>query len=190
MTADPAASRTAGIGPMEVLAFWRAAGPDKWFEKDPHLDAEIASRFTAVWESAARGELAQWEDTPEGALALAIVLDQFPRNMFRGQARTYSADALARAVASRALARGFDRRISHPERQFLYLPFMHSEDPADQERCRELARGYGSDVFTKYAEHHADVIRRFGRFPHRNAILGRMTTAEEQAFLDRDGFTG
>ena len=181
---------TAIVGPKEVLAFWRSAGPDKWFEKDPAFDAEIATRFSALWQDAADGKLSQWEATPDGALALVIVLDQFPRNLFRGSARTYRADAIARAVADRALARGFDQQVSSPERQFLYLPFMHSENLPDQERCVDLARRYGDDEFTKYAEQHADIVRRFGRFPHRNAMLGRATTPEEQAFLDDGGFSG
>jgi uncharacterized protein (DUF924 family) len=177
-------------GPMDVIAFWRAAGPDKWFSKDSAFDAEIAARFFRLWRAAADGELARWEETPEGALALVIVLDQFPRNMFRGEARTYETDAAARAVADRALRRGFDRQVAQLERQFLYMPFMHSEDPADQDRCVELARGYGDDEFTRYAEHHAGIVRRFGRFPHRNAALRRATSPEEQAFLDAGGFAG
>jgi uncharacterized protein (DUF924 family) len=175
---------------MDVLAFWRAAGPDKWFEKDDAFDTEIAVRFFAVWQAAADGRLVKWEETPGGALALTIVLDQFPRNMFRGHARTYASDAIARAVADRALARGFDRRVADGERQFFYLPFMHSEALADQERCLQLAQGHGDDEFTRYAEQHADIIRRFGRFPHRNMILGRATTPEERAFLDGGGFAG
>ena len=190
MTGGPGDSATGTIAPQDVLAFWRAAGPDKWFKKDTAFDAEVARRFSALWRAAADGKLASWEETPEGALALAIVLDQFPRNMFRGDRRTYEADAAARAVADRAIARSFDRQIAHAERQFLYLPFMHSEQLADQERCLDLARGHGDDGFTKYAEQHADIIRRFGRFPHRNAMLGRATSPEEQAFLDAGGFAG
>jgi uncharacterized protein (DUF924 family) len=180
----------ATVAPIDVLAFWRAAGPDKWFNKNPDFDAEIAARFSAAWRAAAAGQLAAWEATPEGALSLTIVLDQFSRNMFRGDERTYAADALARAVARRALDRGFDRQIPYRERQFLYLPFMHSEALADQERCLALARAYGDEEFMKYAADHADIIRRFGRFPHRNAMLDRVTTAQEQAFLDGGGFAG
>ena len=110
--------------------------------------------------------------------------------MFRGQARTYETDAVARAVADRALERGFDREMPQQERQFFYMPFMHSEILADQERCLELARGLGDDEVTEYAELHADIIRRFGRFPHRNAMLGRVMTPDEQAFLDAGGFAG
>ena len=179
-----------GVGPADVLAFWRAAGPDKWFKKDAAFDAEIGRRFLALWQAAAAGELASWEAVPESALALVIVLDQFPRNMFRGNGRTYASDALARAVANRAIERGFDQQMPRGERQFFYLPFMHSENLADQERCVDLARAYGDDEFNKYAEQHTDIIRRFGRFPHRNATLARATSPEEQAFLDAGGFAG
>jgi uncharacterized protein (DUF924 family) len=190
VTGDAAAGTAGANGPIEVLAFWRAAGPDKWFKKDLAFDAEIAGRFLGHWRAAADGSLAAWEAMPEGALALVIVLDQFSRNMFRGHARTFEADAFARAVAERAIARGFDRQVPYAERQFFYLPLMHSEHLPDQDRCVELARGYGDDKFTKYAEQHADIIRRFGRFPHRNAMLGRASTPEEQAFLADGGFAG
>lgn len=190
MSANLAAGAAAPQAPSDVLAFWRAAGPDKWFTSDPAFDREIAARFGAIWRAAADGQLARWEATPEGALALVIVLDQFPRNMFRGQARTYEADAVARAVADRALERGFDRQVPQDERRFFYLPFMHSEMLPDQTRCLDLARAYGDDEFMTYAEQHADIVRRFGRFPHRNPILGRVTTPEEQAFLDAGGFAG
>jgi uncharacterized protein (DUF924 family) len=190
VTGDGAAGTSEAIGPRDILAFWRAAGPDKWFEKNAAFDAEIATRFCGLWRAAADGKLAPWEETPEGALALVIVLDQFPRNMFRGQARTYEADAAARAVADRALGRGCDRQVPQLERRFFYMPFMHSEDGADQDRCVELARGYGDDEFMRYAEHHAGIVRRFGRFPHRNAALRRASSPEEQAFLDAGGFAG
>jgi uncharacterized protein (DUF924 family) len=176
--------------PQDVLTFWRDAGPEKWFKKDAAFDSEVAARFLATYERAVRGELSGWEATPEGALALVIVLDQIPRNMFRGDARTYAADALVRDIARRALARGFDRDVPNSDRRFFYLPFMHSEELADQEHCVALALAYGDDDFTKYAEDHADIVRRFGRFPHRNAVLGRNTTAEEQEFLDGGGFAG
>jgi uncharacterized protein (DUF924 family) len=190
VSGDPDSHGIEIVGPQDVLAFWQAAGPEKWFNKEPAFDSEIAMRFSAVWHAAAGGKLPQWEETPEGALALVIVLDQFPRNMFRGHARTYQADAIARAVADRAIARGFDQQIPPLQRRFFYLPFMHSENLPDQERCVDLARRYGDDEFTKYAEHHADIVRRFGRFPHRNAMLGRATTPEEQRFLDDGGFSG
>jgi len=176
--------------PADVLAFWFEAGPKQWFTKSDVFDAEIRDRFLPTYEAAVAGRLASWEATAEGALALVIVLDQFSRNMFRGSPRTYTADPLARAVADRAIARGFDKQLGLPQRNFFYLPFMHSENLADQQRCVELCRAAGSDETLKFAELHADIIRRFGRFPHRNAILGRATTAEEQAFLDSGGFAG
>jgi len=176
--------------PNDVLAFWRTAGPQKWYTKDSDFDAEITRRFLRTYEAAVADRLLHWEDTPAGALALVITLDQFPRNMFRGSAHIFAADALARAVADRALARGFDQRIATSERQFLYLPFEHSEDPADQERSVALFRANSDAEALKWAELHADIIRRFGRFPHRNAILGRAMTPAEQAFLDSGGFAG
>ncbi len=176
--------------PQAVLAFWRDAGPDKWFKKNDAFDQDIRERFLETYEAAAAGTLGAWEATPDGGLALVIVLDQFPRNMFRGAARAFAADPLARAVADRALARGFDRAMAQADRQFFYLPFEHSEMLADQERCCDLFRATGDAELVKWAELHADIIRRFGRFPHRNAALGRATTAEEQAFLDGGGFAG
>ena len=185
-----AAFGMAAVGPADVLAFWRAAGPDKWFEKSAAFDLEVRRHFFSLWHAARAGELAHWEQTPEGALALVITLDQFPRNTFRGDPHTYATDELARGVAERAIGRGCDLHVSQPERQFFYLPFMHSENLVDQERCLELARRYRDDEFSKYAEQHADIIRRFGRFPHRNAALGRAATPEEQTFLDNGGFAG
>jgi uncharacterized protein (DUF924 family) len=176
--------------PQDVLAFWRAAGPDKWFKKNDAFDSDIRTRFLATYEAAASGQLSDWERTAEDALALVITLDQFPRNMFRGSARSFVADPLARAVAERALERGFDQQVPAGERQFFYLPFEHSETMLDQERCCALFRAMGDAESLKWAELHADIIRRFSRFPHRNAVLGRITTPEEQAFLDADGFKG
>jgi uncharacterized protein (DUF924 family) len=174
----------------QVLAFWREAGADKWFKKDTAFDDAIRRRFLETYEAAAAGQLKDWEATREGALALVVVLDQFPRNMFRGSARSFAADHVARGVADRALKLGFDLATPVEERSFFYLPFEHSEAPADQERCCALFRATGDADLLKWAELHADIIRRFGRFPHRNAVLGRATTAEEQAFLDGGGFAG
>jgi uncharacterized protein (DUF924 family) len=159
-----------------VLAFWRNAGSAKWFAKDAAFDAEIAARFLSTYEAAAAGLLTAWEVTPDGALALVIVLDQFPRNMFRASAR--AADPLARAVAGRALARGFDQLIPASERMFFYLPFEHSEAITDQERATALFSSHGDEDLLRWAQLHADIMRRFGRFPHRNAMLGRVTTPE------------
>jgi uncharacterized protein (DUF924 family) len=174
----------------DVLAFWLAAGGERWFEDDEAFDVAIRDRFAAIYEDAAAGLLSDWENWPEGALALVIVLDQFPRNMFRNSARSYATDARARAVAGRAIARGFDQQIAMPARAFFYLPFEHSEDLADQNRAVVLMRETGDADHVKWAELHADIIRRFGRFPHRNAVLGRTTTPDEQAFLDAGGFAG
>jgi uncharacterized protein (DUF924 family) len=178
------------IMPEQILAFWREAGPERWYKRDAAFDAAIRSRFLGLWQKAAAGGLSSWETSDDGALALVIVLDQFPRNMFRDDIRTYSSDALAREVAGRAIARGADQRVDESLLEFLYLPFMHSEHPADQQRCVELFRNAGNPENLRYAEDHADIIRRFGRFPHRNRIVGRTTTPEEQAFLDQGGFSG
>ncbi|MDI3469161.1 MAG: putative transmembrane protein [Pseudolabrys sp.] len=173
----------------DVVTFWREAGPDRWFKKDTAFDETIKQRFLATYEAAATGRLGDWESTAEGALALLILLDQFPRNMFRNSARAFATDPLARAVTAGALVKGFDSAF--PDlRSFFYLPFEHSEDMADQERAVALYKAAGDAGNLKWAEIHADIIRRFGRFPHRNAVLGRTTTPEEQAFLDSGGFAG
>lgn len=174
----------------EVVSFWREAGPDRWFDKNAEFDEEIRRRFLATHEAAAAGKLSSWEQTANGALALLILLDQFPRNMFRGDARAFATDPLARAIAAGAVVRGFDSQVPNELRNFFYLPFEHSEDLADQERAVAFNKAIGDADGLKWAEIHADIIRRFGRFPHRNAVLGRTTTPEEQAFLDSGGFAG
>ncbi len=174
----------------DIVNFWREAGPTRWFKKDAAFDDDIRQRFLSVHEAAASGKLADWEQNAQGALALLILLDQFPRNMFRGRARAFASDALARAVAAGALVRGFDAQVPKEMRGFFYLPFEHSEDLADQERCVAFHKAIGDAGGLKWAEIHSDIIRRFGRFPHRNAALGRATTPEEQAFLDGGGFAG
>jgi uncharacterized protein (DUF924 family) len=176
--------------PADILTFWRDAGRDRWYSRDDAFDAEVRQRFFELWRKAAAGELSSWEASDDGALALTIVLDQFPRNMFRNDPRTYASDRLARDVAARAIDRGADNRIDPVLLEFLYMPFMHSEHLPDQLRCIELFGGTANTENREYAEHHADIIRRFGRFPHRNRILGRETTPGEQAFLDAGGFSG
>ena len=183
MTAEQAA-------PTDIIAFWREAGKERWWKKDDAFDATIRSRFLSVWETARAGGLQDWRTSDDGLLALTIVLDQFPRNMFRGDARTYATDPLAREVASQAIAAGADGRVDQTLRQFLYMPFMHSEALADQERCIALFGAAGEAENAKFAQRHAHIVRRFGRFPHRNKMLGRTTTDEEQAFLDEGGFSG
>lgn len=179
-----------GVTPEDILAFWREAGEKRWYRQDAGFDAAIRARFLRLWDKASAGELPSWESCDDGALALVIVLDQFPRNMFRGDVRAYSSDARAREVAARAIARGADARVDKDLLQFLYMPFMHSEQISDQLRCIDLFGKSGDTGNLKYAEDHADIIRRFGRFPHRNRILGRTTTPEEQDFLDQGGFSG
>jgi uncharacterized protein (DUF924 family) len=164
--------------PAEVVSFWREAGHDKWFAQDESFDQAIRSRFLATHEAGANGALAGWQETAEGALALVLLFDQFPRNMFRGTPRAFATDALAR---------GFDQATDPVLRQFFYLPFMHSEALIDQDRSMRLYEALGNAEQLRYATEHREVIQRFGRFPHRNRALGRETTAAEQAFLESDG---
>ncbi len=174
----------------DVIAFWREAGEAKWFDKDDAFDAAIRARFLPLCELAARGELRAWEATPDGALALVIMLDQFPRNLYRGTPRAYATDEAALGVADRALARGFDASCDGELAFFLHLPFMHAEDLARQERGVVFFERLGLADNLRAAREHRDIIARFGRFPHRNAILGRETTPEEQRYLEEDGFKG
>ncbi len=179
------------INPADVVAFWKEAGPKKWFAKDDAFDARFRRGFGDAHFAAARRELDHWAETPEGALALLILLDQFPRNVFRDTGHAFATDPLARMFARRALGAGHDLEIEGDIRRFFYLPLQHSEDPADQARQLELFQTRMSrDPNDRWAEHHHGVITRFGRFPHRNPELGRETTTEEQAFLDEDGFRG
>ena len=176
--------------PATVLQFWRDAGRERWFSKDEAFDALCRARFEEVHRAAAAGSLSSWERTPEGALALVILLDQIPRNIFRGDARTWATDPVAVAVADRALANGFDRDVAPELRAFFYLPFMHAEDLAAQERSVALYEAHGDPENLKFARHHKDIIARFGRFPHRNETLGRESTPEEIAYLEADPFRG
>jgi uncharacterized protein (DUF924 family) len=178
------------VTPDEILAFWREAGSERWYTKDAAFDAQVRRQFLELWQKAAAGELSSWETSDDGALALVIILDQFPRNMFRDDAKAFSTDAQALEVAARAISRGSDTRIEPFLLEFLYMPFMHSEQMCDQQRCVELFRKAGNTDNIGYAQDHAEIVGRFGRFPHRNRILGRTTTPEEQAFLDSGGFSG
>ncbi len=180
---------TTNSSPAEVVAFWRDAGPKRWFRKDAAFDTEFRTRFLAAHEAAAAGALATWEDHAEGALALLILLDQLPRNAFRDTARMFATDAQALQLARRAIAAGFDLQVEAQLRNFFYLPFMHSEDLADQEQAVALTAPLGGEPH-RFAVLHRDIIERFGRFPHRNPLLGRSTTAGEQGFLDAGGFSG
>jgi uncharacterized protein (DUF924 family) len=170
--------------PADVLEFWFGQDRKRWFEKNPDFDEEIRSRFLPLVEKASQGGLAAWSREARACLALVIVLDQFPRNLFRGSARAFAADPLARAAAREILARGWDRSYTDDERMFVYLPFEHSEELADQELSMRLFEGNAN---FEWARKHWEIIRRFGRFPHRNAALGRESTPEEIEFLKQPG---
>lgn len=173
----------------DVVAFWREAGPQKWFAKDDAFDRRFHDTFLVLHEKAAAGELKDWLKAPYSTLALLLLLDQFPRNCFRGTQRVYASDPLARQVAREALAAGFDQQVDRDLRVFFYLPFSHSEDMADQ--AVGLAKGKElGEPYEEHAQGHYDIVERFGRFPHRNGIFGRQTTPEEQKFLDDGGFKG
>lgn len=168
-----------------LLDFWYSERiAQHWFSSTPALDEEIRARFEGLWRRAAAGEVDDWAETPEGALALAILLDQLPLNMHRGKPAAFSTEQKAVAVAKQAVARGFDKRIPKERRLFLFMPLMHSENPEDQDMSVKLFREAGMD--THYPEHHRGIVRRFGRFPHRNAILGRESTTEELDYLASD----
>lgn len=179
-------------GPDEVLDFWFSERVQPmWFQSTPVFDAELHQRFANTWQAAQSGSLDHWADTAHGALALVIVLDQFPLNMYRGQPDSFATEAASRAIARRAIEHGFDVQFNAAQRAFLYLPFMHSESLSDQDYAVRLFAQPGLENNLKWASHHRDLVQRFGRFPHRNAILGRASTAEEIAYLEsEDGYHG
>ena len=171
-----------------VLDFWFVeSGPEKWYGKDEALDGEIRGRFGPLYRRAHAGELGDWIETPEGCLALTIVLDQFPRNMFRGDPRAFATDAHARILLRYALDKEFDQALDARQRQFLYMPLQHSEERADQELSVRLNAALGDDDVLKSSRAHKDIIDRFGRFLHRNDALGRESTAAETVFLTEPG---
>jgi uncharacterized protein (DUF924 family) len=174
---------------LEVARFWRSAGPRLWFAKDPGFDRTFRESFLDLHDAARRNALPHWPHTPEGALAHVLLLDQFPRNAFRDSPRMYATDQHAQAVADDAIRVGHDRKVEDDMALFFYLPFAHSERLEDQERAVELVRRLGEPSI-KNSYRHRDIIKRFGRFPHRNPILGRATTLEEQRFLDEGGYAG
>ena len=175
--------------PEDVVAFWREAGPEKWFKTDEAFDEEIASRFSALHGAAAQGVHDSWAESGDGALALILMLDQFSRNLHRGSALAFASDPKALQIAKTALARGDDHSVSKDLQIFIYMPFEHSECLADQRTAIRLTHAMQNANYLKYAHTHHNVIHRFGRFPHRNAVLGRHTTAAEQAFLWAGGFS-
>jgi uncharacterized protein (DUF924 family) len=169
----------------DVLTFW-FEDPDRWWKKDPAFDAEVRARCLEVHDAVMRDERRDWLETSRGTLAYVVVLDQLSRNMFRASARMFEGDPRALAAARGALDRGFDRGLSAEERMFLCMPFMHSEDLANQDRCVGLFES-GLERWLPYAKAHRDIIQRFARFPHRNALLGRQSTPEELEFLKQPG---
>lgn len=175
---------------QSVLTFWKNAGEKKWFSKDEAFDEDFRTKFMALHEEAAAGKLSDWAKTAEGALAVIILLDQFPRNSFRGTPRMFATDGLALDIAKRAIDAGFDTSIDGALRVFFYLPFEHAEDLAEQDRAVALCEAMGNANFHKYAILHRDIIARFGRFPHRNALFERTSTADEITFLESGGFAG
>jgi uncharacterized protein (DUF924 family) len=173
-----------------ILDFWlEEVGPKGWYQPTEALDDTVRERYGAMWEAARAGRNDHWAIDPSCALALVILLDQFPRNMFRGDARAFATDPRARRAAKRAIALGHPQRVGPSGRQFLYMPLMHSEILADQNRCvRLFALSFGPGELSNHARAHREIIRRFGRFPFRNTALGRPTTPEEQAWLDAGGY--
>lgn len=180
------------MSPQAVLDLWFAdEHRPLWFRSTDAFDDIIREHFDESWQQARDGRFAHWESSPTGALALVILLDQFPLNMFRNDPRGFSTEAQSRQVADRAITRGFDQTLAQDQKPFLYLPFMHSEDLGDQDRSVALFEAAGLTSNLRWARHHREIVRRFGRFPHRNTILGRVSTAEELAWLETpDAFRG
>ena len=180
------------FAPQEVIDYWYSPRlRPHWFHATREIDREIAERYGALWEEATKGGLDGWIDTPQGCLALAIVLDQFPLNMFRGDKRCFSSESMAIAVAKQAIGNGLDKLIEKDHLIFLYMPLMHSEDLEDQELSVRMFKAAGLRENAVFAEHHRDIVRRFGRFPHRNEILGRESTEKEVEYLDsKEAFMG
>lgn len=175
--------------PDQVIAFWRQAGPKRWFRKDEAFDTAFRDTFSTAHWKAARRELEHWMSEPEGALALILLLDQYPRNAFRGTAHMFATDPLARCYARQMIDAGMDQSVEPSLRMFCYLPFEHSEAVADQQVSLVLNQTFGGETY-RWAKEHADIIERFGRFPHRNGPLGRSSTDEERIFLEQGGFSG
>lgn len=176
----------------EIIDFWvNEVGPDGWYNSTEELDATIQERFGETWERASLGEYCEWGRDPDRVLALLILLDQFPRNMFRGLDRAFATDRKALCVAKKAIELGFDMRVPEPQRQFFYLPLMHSESLTDQDRCVRLMMTRmpeGGEANLMHAKVHREVIRQFGRFPYRNAALGRQMTRQEDLYLKSGGY--
>jgi uncharacterized protein (DUF924 family) len=173
----------------DVVGYWREAGPGRWFAKDAAFDQQFRERCIDAHWGAAQRDVDRWLETPDGALALILLTDQFPRNAFRGTAHMYATDSLARHFAHQAQRQGHMSAVEPALRLFFVLPFAHSEDGADQDLSVQLHDALG-EPWLSHARGHRDIVRRFGRFPHRNRLLGRETTRDEQAFLAAGGFAG
>lgn len=180
--------------PRDVLDFWlHEHGPEDWYKQDDALDADIHARFRAAWEGLQEGGFTDWLADADGALAYIVLADQFPRNMFRGDGRSFATDPEARAAARTAIAAGWDMEIAEPARQFFYLPLMHSEEPQDQALCIEMFAERMPETGAEnllHARAHAEVIDRYGRFPHRNAALGRPDDPSESVYHSNGGYVG
>jgi len=177
---------------QEILDFWFSDEVRKlWFKSTPEFDALLRERFEALWTRASSGELDDWLQSAAGCLALVLVLDQFPLNMFRGQAQSFVSEAQSREVARLAIDKGFDQDIEPGSRAFLYMPFMHSEVLADQQLALQLFAQPGLEDNLRFARHHHDIVEKFGRFPHRNEALGRESSESEIEYLNsKEAFTG
>lgn len=194
MSSAPVPSNPSGVAaPADVLDFWFAGDPTKyrmeWFKKDPAFDDEIRAKFLPTVKAAQRGELKTWEEAPKTALALLVTMDQFPRNLFRGSPEAFATDPEARRVCKDVLKKGWDNDFTPSEKMFVYLPLEHSEDLKDQELAVEMfsKMEQPEGQLTEYAKRHLVVIQRFGRFPHRNHVLGRVPTPEEEKYLAEGG---
>jgi uncharacterized protein (DUF924 family) len=174
----------------ELLDYWRSIGPKAWFSSGETVDSDIREKFSSLHGRAARGELESWRESPESCLALVILLDQISRNLYRGDHRAFAQDANAREVADYAVSRNFDHLVDDNLAFFFYMPFMHGESLADLDRCGRLIHARGLHNVLRYVRLHRDVIERFGKYPHRNALLGRHTTPAEAEFLNSSGFGG
>jgi uncharacterized protein (DUF924 family) len=178
--------------PASIVAFWfdETVKP-LWYNSTPEFDQQMRDRFMSLYNNAAEGKLSEWESSAVGALALVIILDQFPLNMFRGEKTSFATEAMSREVAQRAMDKRLDEPLTDEQKMFMFLPFMHSESLKDQDHSISLFRNAGLDDKLQYAEHHRNIVKRFGRFPHRNEILQRKSTTEEINWLaSDDGFKG
>jgi uncharacterized protein (DUF924 family) len=192
MTEIQGSADVPALTPGDILEFWYSEPmASRWFSSSPQLDAEIRASYEQVWRAALEGRLDDWKSSPEGCLALVIVLDQLPLNMFRGEAKSFSTEQQAVEICKLAIARGYDREIAPERLGFLYMPLMHSENLLDQDLSVQMFEQAGLEGNVRFARHHRELIRRFGRFPHRNAVLGRESSREELEYLgSKEAFLG